>query len=248
MDLGLTDSVVVITGAAGGIGTACARAYAQEDARLVLADLAPDRLAAVAGLVPGTQAVAFADDLTRDGVADELIGAAVARFGRVDIVVNTAGVYHATALPDMGADEWRRIQEANVTTTFQVARAALAAMVPRQAGSIVNIGSVAGRTGGLSAGASYSTSKAAVAGLTRSLARYAGPHGINVNCVSPGLVETPMIADRPPSEVASAIGATPLRRSAQPEEIASVIVFLSSTAASFVNGVQLDVNGGLHMD
>lgn len=249
MDLGLTDKVVVITGAGGGIGGACARVYAAEGARLVLADIDCERVETVARDLAGPdRASHFAGDLTQEWTAVGLIRAAVDRFGGVDVLVNAAGAFHSTALPAVGADEWRRIQEINVTATFWAAQAALEVMIPRRSGSIVNIGSVAGRTGGLSAGVSYSTSKAAVAGLTRALARYAGPHGINVNCVNPGLVDTAMTSERPQYEIDRAVAATPLARSARPEEIAAAVVFLSSAAASFVHGAQLDVNGGLHMD
>jgi NAD(P)-dependent dehydrogenase (short-subunit alcohol dehydrogenase family) len=121
-------------------------------------------------------------------------------------------------------------------------------MMPRRSGRIVTIASLAGQTGGLAAGASYAASKAGVAALTKSIARFAGPHGITANCVNPGIIDTPLIAGWPAEVLERTVAQTPLGRVGRPEEVAAVVVMLASDAASFVHGAHVDVNGGLFMD
>jgi NAD(P)-dependent dehydrogenase (short-subunit alcohol dehydrogenase family) len=140
------------------------------------------------------------------------------------------------------------VNAVNLRGVFLVAQAALAAMVPRRTGRIVTIASVAGQAGGLFAGAGYSASKGGVIALTKSIARYAGSHGITANCVCPGVIETPMTAAWPDEVRGRFAAGTPLGRLGRPEEVASIVVFLASDAASFVHGAHIDVNGGLLMD
>jgi 3-oxoacyl-[acyl-carrier protein] reductase len=130
---------------------------------------------------------------------------------------------------------------------FLVSQAALAVMIPRRQGRIVNVASLAGQSGGLAAGASYAASKAGVAALTKSIARFAGPHGITANCVNPGIIETPMTAGWPSEVLERTIAQTPLGRIGKPEEVAAIVVALASDVASFVHGAHVDVNGGLFM-
>jgi 3-oxoacyl-[acyl-carrier protein] reductase len=121
-------------------------------------------------------------------------------------------------------------------------------MIPRGSGHIVTIASLAGQVGGLAAGASYAASKAGVVALTKSMARFAGPHGVIVNSVNPGPIDTPMIAAWPPEARERTLSATPLGRVGRPEEVAAIVVMLASDAASYVQGAHVDVNGGLLMD
>jgi 3-oxoacyl-[acyl-carrier protein] reductase len=168
--------------------------------------------------------------------------------GEADVVVTGHGVFQATAAPDISTDDWDRVQAVNLRGTFLVCQAALARMIPRRTGSIITIASLAGQVGGLQAGAAYAASKAGVAALTKSLARYAGPHGVRVNCVNPGFIDTPMTVDWPKDARESVIARTPLGRIGLPEEVADAVTWLASDRAAFVHGAHLDVNGGLHMD
>jgi 3-oxoacyl-[acyl-carrier protein] reductase len=168
--------------------------------------------------------------------------------GALDVLVTSAGAFHSTPLDRIAPDEWDRIQAVNVRGVFLVAQAALAVMIPRRRGRIVTIGSLAGQVGGLVAGASYAASKGGVIALTKSIARFAGPHGITANCVNPGIIETPLTASWPAETLERTITATSLRRIGRPEEVAAIVVVLASDAASFVHGAHVDVNGGLHMD
>jgi 3-oxoacyl-[acyl-carrier protein] reductase len=136
----------------------------------------------------------------------------------------------------------------NLRGVFLTAQAALRVFVPQRGGRIVTIGSLAGQVGGLAASAAYAASKGGVIALTKSLARYAGPHGVTANCVNPGVIDSPMTAGWSPEDLARLTAGTPLARLGTTEEVAAVVLFLASDAASFVHGAHVDVNGGLLMD
>jgi 3-oxoacyl-[acyl-carrier protein] reductase len=244
METGLAGKTAVVTGAASGIGLACSRALAAEGATVILADLNETAAQEAAREVGG---YAVAVDVTKPEDARRVVEEAVARGGALDVLVACAGAFHATPLDRIEPDEWDRIQAVNLRGVFLVAQAALEVMIPRRSGRIVTIASLAGQTGGLAAGASYAASKAGVAALTKSIARFAGPHGITANCVNPGIIDTPLIAGWPDEVLERTVAQTPLGRMGRPEEVAAVVVMLASDAASFVHGAHVDVNGGLFM-
>ena len=245
METGLAGKTAAVTGAASGIGLACSRALAAEGATVVLADL-NETAAQEAAREVGGHAVAV--DVTKPEDARRVVEEAVALSGALDVLVACAGAFHATPLDRIEPDEWDRIQDVNLRGVFLVAQAALEVMMPRRSGRIVTIASLAGQTGGLAAGASYAASKAGVAALTKSIARFAGPHGITANCVNPGIIDTPLIAGGPAEVLERTVAQTPLGRVGRPEEVAAIVVMLASDAASFVHGAHVDVNGGLFMD
>ena len=245
METGLAGKTAAVTGAASGIGLACSRALAAEGATVVLADLNETAAQKAAREVGGH---AVAADVTKPEDARRIVEEAVARGGALDVLVACAGTFHATPLDRIEPDEWDRIQDVNLRGVFLVAQAALEVMIPRRSGRIVTIASLAGQTGGLAAGASYASSKAGVVALTKSIARFAGPHGITANCVNPGLIDTPMLATWPAEVRERTVAQTPLGRIGRPEEVAAVVIMLASDAASFVHGAHVDVNGGLFMD
>lgn len=234
-----------MTGAASGIGLACARALAGEGARLVLGDLDGEAVRATAREVG---AVGLTVDVTERAEADRLVNEARVRFERLDVLVTCAGIFHATPFDEIEPEEWDRIQAVNLRGTFLVCQAALKVMLPQRSGRIVTIGSLAAQSGGLAAGAAYAASKGGVAALTKSIARFAGPHGITANCVNPGIIDTPMIAGWPADVRERTVAGTLLGRAGRAEEVAAVVVMLASEAASYVQGTHVDVNGGLLMD
>jgi 3-oxoacyl-[acyl-carrier protein] reductase len=240
MDLGLDGRVAVVTGAARGIGRATAQLLASEGVRIVAADLREPELA---GFDEG--AIAVAVDVADPEGAKALVDASQAAFGRLDILVCSAGVYETNSLLDLGAQEWDRVQAINLRGTFLCAQAAVPAMAANGWGRIVLLSSLAALTGGLAAGASYVASKAGVMGLTRSLANHVGPLGITVNCVNPGIIETPMTEALEREQIAAR---TPVRRNGTPEDVASIITMLASDRAGFVTGAHLSINGGLVAD
>ncbi len=175
-----------------------------------------------------------------------LFAAVRERLGRLDILINCAGILHTQSIHELTAEYWRQVMDINLIGTFLCAQAAIPLM--EYGGCIVNIGSVAGQTGGFQAGADYAASKAGVICLTKSLAAYAGPLGIRVNCLNPGTIDTAMTAGWGEEAYERLRGRTPLGRLGLPEDIAGAALFLCSPLAAFVHGAHLDVNGGLHMD
>ena len=218
--------VAVVTGAASGIGKACARVLAGEGAFVVCGDLDGEQAAAAAGELqrPG---VGVQADVTREDDCRRLIGEATER-GGLDVLVTCAGIFHATPFDEITPEEWDRIVAVNLRGTFLTCQAALRAMLPRKAGRIVTIASLAGQTGGLAAGAAYSASKAGVAALTKSIARFAGPHGITANCVNPGIIDTPMTAGWPAEKRDPTVAATPLGRMGTADEVAAIVLDYAS--------------------
>ncbi len=245
MDTGLAGKVVVITGAASGIGLACARAFAAEDSALVLGDLDADGARSVADEHGG---LGIGVDVADPGQARALVDTAVEQHGRLDVLVTCAGIFHSTPFDEIPISEWDRIVAVNLRGVFLVAQAALGPMTAQGSGRIVTIGSLAGQAGGLAAGAAYAASKGGVAALTKSIARFAAASGVRANCVNPGIITTPMTDQWAPGVLDRTVAQTPMQRPGTPDEVASVVVMLASDAASFVQGAQIDVNGGLIMD
>lgn len=240
----LDGRVVVVTGGAGGIGLACAEALAVLGARLVLGDIDARLLDAAAERL-GCAAVV--GDVTRAADADALASAAVDLHGRLDGLVAAAGIFDAASVADVEPDAFSRVLAVNLTGVYLTSRAVLRHMVAGGGGRIVTIGSMASQTGGLAAGAAYTASKGGVLALTKSIARYGGPHGITANCVLPGVIDTDMTRAWTEEARTAAVLATPLRRIGTPAEVAALVAFLVSEASAFVSGAHLDVNGGLYM-
>ena len=249
MDLGLTGTGVVVTGASGGIGAATARAFAAEGARVAV-HYHRNREAAEA-LAAEIDGVVVQADLRDEAEADALIPAAVSALGRLDVCVANAGVWPSDEVhvAQLSLDRWRATLDANLTASFLTARAYLRHVYATGAGSLVFVASTAGEFG--EAGHSdYAAAKAAIAyGLVKSLKNevvHAAP-GARVNCVAPGWTVSPMTADRlDPAAVAQVTATMPLRKVATTADIANTIVFLSSpTAAGHISGQLVTVAGGM---
>ena len=242
----LDGKVALVTGARGGIGLATARAMAAEGAKLVLGDVASlDETVREIGAAPA-DVVGVRLDVTSTADAEAAVNVALERFGRLDILINNAGVGKPAPLAEVTDELWDWIIDINLKGAFLCSRAAAPKL--SQGGSIVNIASLAGRASSPSMACAYSASKAGLLGLTRHLAKELAPRGIRVTAVNPGVVLTPLATDNYSAELmARTVESVPMGRAAQPEEIASVVVFLASDAASYVTGASLDVNGGIFM-
>ncbi len=241
MNTGLAGRVAIVTGAASGIGRAGAHALADEGCNIVAADRRPP--------VEGYPAewLGVTTDVTSPTVGEELVRAARDRYGRVDVLVACAGVYDTEPAMDVDLEAFDRVQAVNVRGSFACARAAMSTMGERGWGRIVLFSSIVAHTGGVAAGPAYVASKAAIIGLTRSLAHTGGPLGVTVNCVNPGIIETQMTSVIDAATKKELAARTPLRRNGRPEDVAAVVVMLASEGAGFVTGAHVDVNGGLAM-
>lgn len=240
-------NTVLITGASGGIGAGIAEAFARAGHRVVLHanahfDAVKDMEARLTGEHLSVYAVRA--DITDEAAVRDMIDAVHARFGAIDVLVNNAGVaLPQQLLTDCTADDWERVFRVNTRGMFLVTRAVVPDMVSKKRGSIVNISSMWGVTGG-SCEVPYSASKAAMIGFTKSLAKELAPSNIRVNCVAPGFVMTAMNAALDADSIRGIVEETPLLRAGTPGDIASAVLFLSSDGASFITGEVLHVDGG----
>ena len=243
----LAGKVAVITGANGGIPRATAALFHKLGAHLVLTDLDPAPIEAFAASLPGGEGriLAARVDVTQAPQVDEAMAMAGREFGGIDILVTGAGLYVEQDVASMTDADWRQTLAVNLDGVFHACRAAM--LLLRDGGSIVNIASMAGHRGSVHH-AHYAACKAAVLSFTRSLVHELSPRGVRANCVSPGIIATPMTEAIMARNGASLIAGTPMRRFGAPEEVASVIAFLASDAAAFVTGETIHINGGLYMD
>jgi meso-butanediol dehydrogenase/(S,S)-butanediol dehydrogenase/diacetyl reductase len=247
----LRGKIAVITGGGTGIGAATARRFAASGAKVVVTGRRPEPIAAVAEEIGG---IALAGDVSDEAHCAALVAAAIDAYGGLDILVANAGVELFGSAADVPLEQWREVLRVNLDGVLLMARASLPQMRARGGGAIVVVGSVASLFG-VPNFVSYVTSKHAVIGLTRSLAVDYGPEGIRVNVVCPSFTRTEM-GDRALETLGGMIGLSleeaavrgtrdyPLRRPAEPEEVASVIEFLASEDASFVTGATIPVDGG----
>jgi 3-oxoacyl-[acyl-carrier protein] reductase len=251
----LEDRVACVTGGGGDLGRAMARAFAAEGARVVVVDLVSETAEETIDALSGDGHRALVGDVSDSGRVAEVFAEIEAAYGRLDVLVNNAGV---AGTPDDGGEKrwtgepqllymsdrsWTRMLEIHLNGAFFCTREALRLMLPAKTGSILNISSIAGAAG--MGTAHYATAKAGLMGLTRSLARDLGPRGIRVNAICPGIIDSAMARRIPEPVISRLVAATPLRRLGRVEEIASTAVYLACDDSSFVTGQCLSPNGGI---
>ena len=253
----LSGKSAIVTGGARGIGRAIAEAFAAQGAALCILDMDGKAATEVAENLQKTGVEAFGReaDVTNPEAVELAVDAASQRFGAIDILVNNAGIFQAAAFLDYRLEDWRRMMEVNVTGSFLCAQAVLRRMVPAGSGKIVNMASIAGKSGAAYTSA-YNASKHAVIGLTRCLAMEMAEHGINVNAICPGLVDTELFdgllkvvgAERGFADTEALrkamLKSVPIRRMIQPSEVADLAIFLASAESDGMTGQAITLSGG----
>ena len=242
----LKNKVSIITGAAQGIGLATALKFAAEGAIVVVCDLRAEGVdAAVSQLqATGAQALGFALNVTDREAVDAMVAAVKQRFGRIDVLVNNAGITQDARLQKMTLQQFDAVIDVNLRGVFHCSQAVADTMVAQGAGVILNASSVVGIYGNFGQ-TNYAASKFGVIGFTKTWSRELGPKGVRVNAVAPGFVETPILATIPDKVLQHMREQVPLHRLGKPEEIANVYAFLASDEASYVNGAVIEVSGGM---
>lgn len=245
----LSGQVSIVTGAAQGIGYTIARRLVQEGSSVVVADLNLRGAEQAAGVLTaeGGDALALGVDVTAELDRERLVSETLAAYGRINILVNNAGIMDRVGLPDVTPEVWRRTMQVNLDAAFFCSQAVLPPMRANSSGRIINIASMSARTGGQTSPPHYATSKTGLVGMTRALARLAGAWGVTVNAIAPGMIDTQMIADLSPAQREWWLSQIPLGRLGTPEDVAGVVAFLASSDAAYITGATLDVNGGYFM-
>ncbi|NLG36404.1 MAG: 3-oxoacyl-ACP reductase FabG [Clostridiales bacterium] len=241
--------VAIITGAARGIGRAIAQALSRQGAATVIADIDDEGARRVAREIEesGGRALAIPVDVSVPAQVAEMVREAADKLGRIDILVNNAGILSATSIEALREDEWDRVMAINVKSAVFASQQALPWMIRQGWGRIISISSLSGRMGGVSAGCAYSTSKAALIGLTMSLARQTADKGITVNAVAPGTTRSDIIRGFNAEQMERIMRSIPVGRLGEPEEIAALVAFLAQDTAGFITGAVIDINGGMFM-
>ena len=244
--MSLEGQLALITGAGRGIGKTIALKLARSGADIAFTDLDPE----IEGLSSEVEALgrkcwAYQVDVTQADLVEEMTSAIVAETGRIDILVNNAGITQDNLMLRMKPEQWSKVIDVNLNGVFLVTRSVLKTMVKQRSGKIISISSVVGFSGNPGQ-VNYSSTKAALIGFTKSLAREVGQRGVTVNAVAPGFIDTAMTRALSDSQQEAILQQIPLNRMGNPEDIAHAVEFLASENAAYITGTILHVNGGMY--
>ena len=242
----LHNKVSIITGAAQGIGLATALKFAQEGAIVVVCDVKPSAVdeAVQQCQALGAQAMGLQVDVTQRTMVDAMVRRVLDTYGRIDVLVNNAGITQDARLQKMTLEQFDRVIDVNLRGVFHCAQAVTDTMVAQGSGVILNASSVVGIYGNFGQ-TNYAATKFGVIGFTKTWSRELGPKGIRVNAVAPGFIATPILATMPEKVIDDMVARVPLKRLGKAEDIANVYAFLASDEAAYVNGAVLEVSGGM---
>jgi 3-oxoacyl-[acyl-carrier protein] reductase len=244
----LRNKVAIITGAASGIGLATAHVFAAEGARVVLADIDASRTETASAAVAqaGGETLAVRVDVTDRESVDAMVAATLKRFGRIDCLVNNAGITKDSRLVKMTEQQFDSVMSVNLKGVFHCTQAVVPTMLEQESGVILIASSVVGLYGNFGQ-TNYAATKAGVIGFAKTWGRELGPKGIRTVAVCPGFVATPILETIPPAVMQKMVDKVPMGRLGRPEEIARVYAFLASDDASYINGTTIEVSGGIMM-
>ena len=246
MQIDLSEKVALITGAASGIGRACAVTLARVGATVIAVDIDESGVQETIASIGSGQAIRC--DLRDPGAVKGMQQRVNSDLGGVDILVNCAGlISYRKGVAAVPVDEWDLVLDVNLRGTYLVCQAFMEGMRRRRNGRIITFSSLAARVGGIEVGVHYTASKAGLIGLTRSLAKEGGPFGITANAVAPGIILTEPVKEQIGGNEDAYLKQIPLGRLGEPQDVANVILFLASPLASYITGVVLDINGGMYM-
>ncbi|QKJ67004.1 beta-ketoacyl-ACP reductase [Deefgea piscis] len=242
----LKDKVAIITGSASGIGEATAIKFAAEGAKVVVCDVNPAGVAAVVAALTagGADAVGYVVDVTKTDTIAAMVAAVKDKYQRIDVLVNNAGIVMDAQLFKMTEDQFDRVIDINLKGVYNCTKAVVDTMIEQKSGVILNASSVVGIYGNFGQ-TNYAASKFGVIGFVKTWAKELGKKGIRANAICPGFVATPILNDMPEKVIQAMEEKVPMRRLAQPAEIANVYAFLASDEASYINGAVIEVTGGL---
>jgi len=238
----INEKVVLITGASGGIGKAIAKKFAEAQAKVALNDIAPAE-EALKSFSQEIGAKYFLADVSKLEEVEKMVENLQKEFGRLDVLVNNAGITQDRTLAKMTKEEWQRVIDIDLTGVFNCSKAALPLIIANQ-GKIVNISSLVGQRGNFGQ-TNYAAAKAGIIGFTKALCKEVGRFGVTVNAIAPGFIETRLTENLPPELKETIKKFTPLGRFGKPEEVASLVFFLASEEANFITGTVVNIDGGL---
>jgi len=245
----LKDRVAIITGGAQGIGRAIAEKLADEGAKIVIADVMEEAAKKTADEISNNKNVAALSlkvDVSSSQETEQMIKKTVEKFGKIDIIINNAGITRDNLLIRMSDDEWDKVLAINLKGVFNCSKAAAKIMMKQRAGKIVNIASVVGLMGNAGQ-ANYSASKGGVIALTKTMARELASRNINVNAVAPGFIKTAMTEKLSDEQKKKLTDLIPLARLGEPQDVANIVAFLCTDESSYITGEVISVNGGMYM-
>jgi len=247
-----TDRVAIITGAGRGIGAECAKKLAEAGADVVLVSRTKSELEQVAKQIKlnnEVQVLTQVCDIINIEAIENVIKNVIQRFGRIDILINNAGINQNVKVLNMTAESWDHIIEVNLKGTFLFTKEVIPIMIKQKYGRIINLSSIAGQTGCLLyGGAHYTASKAGIIGFSRQLVKEVSSYGITVNCIAPGMISTKMWSDSESNDKQKQLLENiPCKRFGRPEEVAALICFISSQEAGYITGEVININGGVYM-
>ncbi len=242
--------VSIVTGGAQGLGRAIALTFANKGADIAIFDVNMESAQKVAKEIEciGRKAVSLKVDVSKHFEVEMMVDRVLQEFGRIDMLINNAGISQVVSIEDMTEEDWDRVMAVNLKSVFLCSKAVIGTMKRQRSGRIVNMGSVAGKVGGFTATCAYSVSKAGIMCFTKALARELAPFGITVNAVAPGVINTEMSENIARGDFSRYLKTIPLGKIGSPEDVANAVAFLVSDEASYITGEILDVNGGLLMD